>query len=372
MKTTTAVLLGMLALLPASAFCQGQAGQNQLNLPASNREFAPIPQGYDAVRPNTARGTIEYVEYQSETNGIKRRMAVYTPPGYSSATRYPVTYLLHGRGDDETGWDIKGSAGAILDNLIADGLVVPSVVVMPNGQASRRFLVPSQQAALTNPAIEAAVSAVTNARAALLRAAFDPAASPDSRAALAAALATAERTASLARADAFAALQQSDNRLTPEQVAGLRGAPAGADDAWGSNFEQDLIQDIIPFIESRYSVRTDRLSRALLGLSMGGGQTLNFGLSHQDLFAYVAAFSPAPNARRITDLITSPATTNQELKLLWISCGDVDTLVGNVSRTALADLDELGVNYLWRRGSGGHSWNLWKDDLHTVSQMLFR
>jgi S-formylglutathione hydrolase FrmB len=105
---------------------------------------------------------------------------------------------------------------------------------------------------------------------------------------------------------------------------------------------------------------------------MGGGQTLNFGLSHQDLFAYVAAFSPAPNARRITDLITSPATTNQELKLLWISCGDVDTLVGNVSRTALADLDELGVNYLWRRGSGGHSWNLWKDDLHTVSQMLFR
>ena len=62
-------------------------------------------------------------------------MVVYTPPGYSKDTKYPVLYLLHGAGDDETGWTRKGSADVILDNLYADKKLVPMIVVMPNGFA---------------------------------------------------------------------------------------------------------------------------------------------------------------------------------------------------------------------------------------------
>src|SRR5437899_1787943 len=62
-------------------------------------------------------------------------MVIWTPPGYSKDAKYPVLYLLHGAGDDETGWQMKGSADAILDNLYADKKLVPMIVVMPNGWA---------------------------------------------------------------------------------------------------------------------------------------------------------------------------------------------------------------------------------------------
>src|SRR5439155_23886436 len=68
----------------------------------------------------------------------KSKMVVYLPPGYSKDTKYPVLYLLHGAGDDETGWHMKGAADAILDNLHADKKVVPMIVVMPNGWARDR------------------------------------------------------------------------------------------------------------------------------------------------------------------------------------------------------------------------------------------
>src|SRR5262249_21675050 len=65
--------------------------------------------------------------------GGKRKATVYTPPSYSKDSKYPVLYLLHGAGDDETGWTKKGAADVILDNLYADKKLVPMIVVMPNG-----------------------------------------------------------------------------------------------------------------------------------------------------------------------------------------------------------------------------------------------
>src|SRR5262249_51455945 len=93
------------------------------------------PAGFDARRGDAERGKVEAVEYDSKAVGAKRKAVVYTPPGYTKDRKYPVFYLLHGGGDDETGWQKKGSADVILDNLHADGKVVPMVVVMPNGFA---------------------------------------------------------------------------------------------------------------------------------------------------------------------------------------------------------------------------------------------
>jgi enterochelin esterase family protein len=84
-------------------------------------------------------GTVKPHPYKSKSLGTDRRVMVYTPPGYEqSATRYPVLYLLHGAGSDETSWTQRGQAHVILDNLIADGKLKPLIVVMPFGLAAPR------------------------------------------------------------------------------------------------------------------------------------------------------------------------------------------------------------------------------------------
>src|SRR6516225_11043939 len=111
-----------------------------LTVPASAQDakpLAPAPKGFDQKREGIERGKIETIEYDSKTTGGKRKMVVYLPPGYAKTNKYPVFYLLHGGGDSETGWKEKGSADIILDNLYADKKIVPMIVVMPNGFASK-------------------------------------------------------------------------------------------------------------------------------------------------------------------------------------------------------------------------------------------
>jgi enterochelin esterase-like enzyme len=91
------------------------------------------PKGFDVRREGIDRGKVETAEYDSKVAGGKRKMCVYTPPGFSKDQKYPVLYLLHGSLSDETGWVKDGAADAILDNLYADKRPVPMIVVMPNG-----------------------------------------------------------------------------------------------------------------------------------------------------------------------------------------------------------------------------------------------
>ena len=91
------------------------------------------PEGFDVCREGIERGKVETVEYDSKAAGCQRKMRVYTPPGFSRDRTYPVLYLLHGSVSDETGWVKDGAADAILDNLYANGKMVPMIVVMPNG-----------------------------------------------------------------------------------------------------------------------------------------------------------------------------------------------------------------------------------------------
>ena len=91
------------------------------------------PKGFDVRREGIERGKVETVEYDSKAAGCKRKMRVYTPPGFSKDQKYPVLYLLHGSLADETSWVKDGAADTILDNLYADKKPVPMIVVMPNG-----------------------------------------------------------------------------------------------------------------------------------------------------------------------------------------------------------------------------------------------
>lgn len=139
-----------------------------------------------------------------------------------------------------------------------------------------------------------------------------------------------------------------------------------------ARFEKDLLDDLIPFIEKNYSVKADRQSRALAGLSMGGGQSLNFGLSNLDTFAWVGGFSSAPNTRKAGDLIQDPSRTKQALRLLWVSCGDRDGLM-RISQGFHDALEAKKVPHIWHvHPGGGHDFNVWKADLYHFVPRLFR
>jgi enterochelin esterase-like enzyme len=138
-----------------------------------------------------------------------------------------------------------------------------------------------------------------------------------------------------------------------------------------ATFEKDLLNDLIPFIEKKYPVLINREQRAVAGLSMGGGQSLNFGLGNLDRFAWVGGFSSAPNTKKPEDLVPDTDAAKQKLKLLWISCGDSDGLMSFSKRTH-DYLYEKNVPHIFYIEPGGHDFKVWKNDLYMFSQLLFK
>jgi enterochelin esterase-like enzyme len=250
------------------------------------------PEGFDALKENIPHGRIDTISYPSKTVGVSRKVLIYTPPGYSKKTKYPVLYLLHGIGGDEKEWLKGASPQIILDNLYDDKKVEPMIIVMPNGRAMKN---------------DRAGGNV-----------FDS-----------------------AKVQAFA------------------------------TFEKDLLNDLIPFIERKYRVYNDRDHRALAGLSMGGGQSLNFGLGNLDKFAWVGGFSSAPNTKLPELLVPDPAKTKAQLKLLWISCGVDDGLMSFSQRTH-EYLEKHEVAHIFYVEPGAHDFKVWKNDLYMFSQVLFK
>jgi len=250
------------------------------------------PLGFDEVNPNAKQGKIETISYESKTVGSIRKATVYTPPGFDKSKKYPVLYLLHGIGGDEKEWLNGGNPNVILDNLYAEGKLVPMIVVMPNGRAMK-----------------------------------DDSASGDIMAA--------------------------------DKVKAF------------SVFEKDLLSDLIPFIQKKYPVLKDREHRAIAGLSMGGGQSLNFGLGNLDTFAWVGAFSAAPNTKVGEELLPKPEEAKKKLKLLWISCGDKDWLIENSTRTH-DYLSKNNVPHIYYIEPGVHDFKVWKNGLYMFSQFLFK
>jgi len=138
-----------------------------------------------------------------------------------------------------------------------------------------------------------------------------------------------------------------------------------------STFEKDLLSDLIPFVEKKYSALKDREHRALAGLSMGGGQSLNFGLGNLDKFAWVGGFSSAPNTKVPEALIPDPAKATAQLKLLWISCGIEDGLM-SISQRTHDYLEKNKVPHIFYVEPGAHDFKVWKNDLYMFAPLLFK
>jgi enterochelin esterase family protein len=267
-----------------------------------------LPGESAAFQDNKAvpHGEVREAWYQSSTLGMQRRLHVYTPPGYDGGKgRYPVFYLLHGGGDEDSGWSSIGRAGFILDNLLAEKKALPMIVVMPNGSLPRPANLP--------PAT--------------------PGAPPD-----------------------------------PAVTAALQ-----------ERFTNELLKDIVPFVEKNYRVATGAANRAIAGLSMGGGQTLRVVTTNPEQFAYVGVWSAGVNPqtsgdfeKRAASFLDNSDKINKQIKLFSISCGEKDPLAFNGSKNLAEILKKRGIKHDMHISAGGHTWINWRQYLRDYAQVLFR
>ena len=238
-------------------------------------------------------GTVTIHWYTSKATGARRRVHVYAPPGYAQETskRFPVLYLLHGSGDNDSHWTLLGRANVIADNLIADGRAVPMLIVMPDGHVADRS----------------------------------------------------------------------------------RGREEGGRNRGRGPFEKDLLENVLPLIEANYRVLADPQHRGIVGLSMGGGQSIGVGLGHLDQFAWVGAFSAAVSGNDpvLAALRSDPGAANQKLKLLWIAIGKDDFLLAR-NRDFVKALDELKIRHTSQETEGTHAWGVWRGYLAEFLPLLFR
>ncbi len=241
-----------------------------------------------------SHGVLHSHYYKSDSGGSSRQLVVYTPPGYDQEMdrEYPVLYLLHGSGDNETTWHQVGKANLIMDNLVADKKAVPMLVVMTNGHP---------------------VPYGRNSR-------------------------------------------------------GLRSMNT-------EKFHDDLVQAVIPLVESMYRVKNGRENRAITGLSMGGGQSLHCGINNLDKFAWIGAFSAAAADTEedpvMREFMGNPEKANEDLNLLWIAIGKDDFLLPR-NLTFQKKLQEVGIEHTYLLTEGGHSWPVWRDYLARFVPLLFQ
>jgi enterochelin esterase family protein len=264
---------------------------------AAFQEDRPVP-----------HGEIRKAWYHSATLGTQRRLHLYTPPGYEGGTgRYPVLYLLHGGGDEDSGWSTVGRAGFILDNLLAQKKARPMLIVMPNGSLPRPEKLP---------------------------------------------------------------------RLTPGEKPSPEFAAALA--AAQERFTNELLREVVPYVEKHYRVLPGREHRALAGLSMGGGQTLRVVTTHPDQFAYVGVWSAglfrdraAEFEKRNETFFKGADKVNKAVKLFSISVGEKDfALAGSKSLAGL--LKKHGIKHELHISGGGHTWINWRHYLHELAPRLFQ
>jgi enterochelin esterase-like enzyme len=323
----------------------------QVNDPSSDTYFGynkptagiDLPlEGEDFYFPkDVPHGQVRMQWYFSKTTGAWRRAMVYTPPDYdtSGRTRYPVLYLQHGAGEDETGWTKQGHANFILDNLIAQKKAKPMIMVNDRGYAYR----PGE----------------------------GPGARGGAPAAAAAAAPGAGRGATPAPAPA------AGRGATPGAAAPAAGRGMGASGMLSaSTFESVVIDDIIPMIDRTYRTIADREHRAMAGLSMGSMQAMQISLRNLDKFAWIGFFSGATvNADLDTGyngVFKNAADFNKRVHLLWMGAGTAETGLVNSLKTSDELLTKRGIKPVIFTSDGtAHEWHTWRRHLNDFAPRLF-
>jgi enterochelin esterase-like enzyme len=282
-----------------------------LEVPAKDADFYAVK--------DVPHGHIRQVLFFSKSANVDQRCFVYTPPDYDKdpSKRYPVLYLQHGGGEDETGWPQQGHTGLIMDNLIAAGKSKPFIIVMANSY------VPGSN---TGRGAAPAVGAV-------------PAGQP-----------------------APAAPAEGARRgAAPGGRAGGRGFSSAA-------FEKVMIEELIPYIDANFRTMADAGHRAMSGLSMGGMYTKSITMAHLDTFSHIGIFSGGNIAP--TD-ITDMAAFKQKVKLVFVSYGSREN--GAAGKTNVEALKQAGIkSVFYESPNTAHEWLTWRRSLHEFAPLLFQ
>ena len=298
-----------------------------IDIPAADEAFYTVK--------NVPQGSINEIYYYSTITESMRHGYIYLPAEYytNPTKKFPVLYLQHGMGENETGWSAQGKTGIIMDNLIAEGKAVPFIIYMDNGLNARR---PGEQP-----------MGFGGPRPGGPRPQGAPQGGP--------------------------------------RPGGPQGGPQGGrprmDGAafaqmarrMGGAFEEVLIKDIIPMVEKNYRVIADPEHRAMAGLSMGGMQTHGITLNNPTTFAYVGIFSGGTIGPDELKDIPDFKKTN---KVLFMSCGGKEKGMAegdnSVSKVA-EDMKAIGINaHSYVSPETAHEWQTWRRSLYQFAQLIFK
>lgn len=297
-----------------------------IDIPAADEDFYTVK--------NVPQGSVNEVYYYSTVTEKMRHCYIYLPAAYreNPDKKFPVLYLQHGMGENETGWSAQGKTGIIMDNLIAAGKAVPFIIVMDNGLNARPANMPEGQPA------------------------FGMGPRPQG---------------------AQPGQGRPQGQFTPGQGRPQGGAPGqggqrrprgGFGGFGGFNAFQDvLLKDIIPMVEKNYRVIADTEHRAMAGLSMGGMQTRSITMANPTTFAYVGMFSGG--TFRAEDL-KEAADFKKTNKVLFMSCGGKENM--GVDKAA-EDLKAIGINaHSYVSPETAHEWQTWRRSLYQFAQLIFK
>lgn len=180
-------------------------------------------------------------------------------------------------------------------------------------------------------------------------------------------------TSSEGNADHVMDFLYSEGKTTPMIVVMPNGRAKEGGNEQFDLFEDVLLNDLIPYIEKNYNASTDPELRGIAGLSMGGGQTLNFGFKNYTKFTWIGAFSSAPNTRPASQTITNPAAVRAAVNFSFISCGTTDGLLNN-SANFHAFLNQNNITpHMYQLEQGqGHTALVWNRSLYNFAQRIFK
>ncbi|HEY4330733.1 MAG TPA: alpha/beta hydrolase-fold protein [Phycisphaerae bacterium] len=316
--------------------------ESGIEIPAHDQDFYALK--------SVPHGKVEQILFPSKSTNTDRRAFVYTPPGYDKdqAARYPVLYLQHGWGEDETAWMNQGRANLIVDNLLADGKCKPFLIVCTYGMTNEGGGPGGRGRG--GPGGRGTAPGNTPGRGA---GAFAPIS--DDQLFFTAAPATPGAAPGSAPA-----------------AAGGRGRGAGGVPfaAMGNNpgFDTMLTKELIPYIDANFRTQADQGHRAMAGLSMGGGETHSITLAHPDTFAYYALLSGG------TYTPAELAAHKSTLKLVFMSCGTNKDMIAPATVKSSADaINQAGIKAVSYASEGtAHEFQTWRRSLHELAPMLFQ
>ena len=300
--------------------------------------------------------------------GATRHAYIYTPPGYEQNVnaRYPVLYLQHGIGGDETQWAMQGRANFILDNLIAAGKAKPMIVVMENGGISGGGPGGGGRGGPGGGGRggRGAAPGAGRGGAPARGGAMGPGVEEEGMFLVGA---PAGRGAAGGRAAGGAGRAGG---------GGGRGAGGGAGGAGGgSSFPQLIISDVIPMVDANYRTIADREHRAIAGVSMGGSQTYEITQAHLDTFSHIASFSAPfgyPDVGTgFGGLLAKPEDFAKQVKVLFVSLGSTES--DSTGRAFHRALEAGGVKHTYYESPGtGHDWQTWRNCLVNYAPLIFQ